>query len=180
MMIEGIKHRILAYLFKAHSLDGPSSDAVRKFFYDFQDYTDLIIWKVRVRQHAASFLGFTRSYCSCALHVIQMLALRDCKALCAAIQAQLLDRRTLLLSTGLRNPTRTRTSNVRLQSCHSLASPASEFHRAETARLFILASNALAEVCARGLLRCRPTSWWLMTGRGVKCSASWTVRARTC
>ncbi|CAL5221239.1 g3393 [Coccomyxa viridis] len=45
MMIEGIKHRILAYLFKAHSLDGPSSDAVRKFFYDFQDYTDLIIWK---------------------------------------------------------------------------------------------------------------------------------------
>ena len=48
MMIEGIKHRILAYLYRAYSLDGPSSDAVRKFFYDFQDYTDLIIWKVRL------------------------------------------------------------------------------------------------------------------------------------
>ncbi len=69
MMIEGIKHRILAYLYRAYSLDGPSSDAVRKFFYDFQDYTDLIIWKVRLHQHAATFAWLHKTYCSRALHV---------------------------------------------------------------------------------------------------------------
>lgn len=60
MMIEGIKHRILAYLFRAHCSDGPTSDAVRKFFYDFQDYTDLIIWKVRSQRHTASFVWLHR------------------------------------------------------------------------------------------------------------------------
>ena len=134
MMIEGIKHRILAYLYKAHSSDGPSSDAVRKFFYDFQDYTDLIIWKVRIHEHAASF-AWLHNRVSCALHVTHIMTLIGCKTLLAALQAQLLDRRTLLLSTGLRNPTRTRSSNVRFHDCHSLASTVPKLPSAETTRL---------------------------------------------
>ena len=45
-VIEGLKHRILAYLYRAHSKRVSAADVIRKFFYYFQDYADLIIWKV--------------------------------------------------------------------------------------------------------------------------------------
>ena len=60
-MIEGIKHRILAYLFRAHHAEGSCSAAVRKFFYDFQDYANLVIWKVGilcVLHHVNTFSWF--------------------------------------------------------------------------------------------------------------------------
>ena len=44
-IIEGIRHRILAYLFRERSAEGAGSGAVRRFFFHFQEYATLIIWK---------------------------------------------------------------------------------------------------------------------------------------
>ena len=44
-IIEGIRHRILAYLYRERSAEGPGSGAVRRFFFHFQEYATLIIWK---------------------------------------------------------------------------------------------------------------------------------------
>lgn len=44
-IIEGIRHRILAYVFRERYAEGPGSGAVRRFFFHFQEYATLIIWK---------------------------------------------------------------------------------------------------------------------------------------
>jgi hypothetical protein len=47
-LIEGITHRILAFLFLERHRDGRApSDALRRFFYSFDAYATLVIWKVR-------------------------------------------------------------------------------------------------------------------------------------
>jgi hypothetical protein len=45
LIIEGIRHRILAHLFRQRSAEGPSSGALRRFFFHFQEYASIIIWK---------------------------------------------------------------------------------------------------------------------------------------
>ena len=47
-LIEGMKHCILAYVFRLRQLDAASNpDALSRFFYHFNDYMNLVIWKVR-------------------------------------------------------------------------------------------------------------------------------------
>lgn len=49
-LLEGITHRILAFLFQQRHREGvPSSDALRRFFYSFEAYATLVIWKVCMR-----------------------------------------------------------------------------------------------------------------------------------
>ncbi|CAL8468423.1 g7963 [Coccomyxa elongata] len=48
VLIEGIKHRILAFLFLERYRDGRApSDGLRRFFYSFDAYATLVIWKVQ-------------------------------------------------------------------------------------------------------------------------------------
>jgi len=112
-MIEGIKHRILAYLYRAHSKRVSAADVIRKFFYYFQDYADLIIWKVSHPENATAFAeALLHLIAAAAWPFAAELHLRPPQIMTVTAQAQLLDRRTLLLSTGLRNPTRTKSSSV--------------------------------------------------------------------
>ena len=47
VLIEGITHRILAFLFLERYRDGRApSDGLRRFFYSFDAYATLVIWKV--------------------------------------------------------------------------------------------------------------------------------------
>ena len=46
-LIEGLTHRILAYLFLERSRAGPRSDELRRFYYYFEKYARLAIWKAR-------------------------------------------------------------------------------------------------------------------------------------
>jgi len=42
-----LTHRILAYLFLERSRAGPRSDELRRFYYYFEKYARLAIWKAR-------------------------------------------------------------------------------------------------------------------------------------
>lgn len=47
VLIEGITHRILAFLFLERYRNGRTlSDGLRRFFYSFDAYATLVIWKV--------------------------------------------------------------------------------------------------------------------------------------
>lgn len=46
-LIEGIKHCILAYMFRLKQLEAlHNPDALSRFFYHFNDYMGLVLWKV--------------------------------------------------------------------------------------------------------------------------------------
>jgi hypothetical protein len=45
-LIEGITHRILAYLFMERLSQTNAPDSLRRFFYYFDVYATLVIWKV--------------------------------------------------------------------------------------------------------------------------------------
>jgi hypothetical protein len=55
-MIEGIRHRILAYLFRQRSAEGSSSGALHRFFFHFKEYASMIIWKASLAGSAAKCL----------------------------------------------------------------------------------------------------------------------------
>ena len=46
-LIEGLTHRILAYLYRERRRGGLHSDALRRFYYYFEKYARLAIWKAR-------------------------------------------------------------------------------------------------------------------------------------
>lgn len=49
VLIEGIKHRILAFLFLERYRNGRApSDGLRRFFYSFNAYVTLVMWKVHL------------------------------------------------------------------------------------------------------------------------------------
>lgn len=45
-MIEGIRQRLMAYLYLQCSCSQRSPDARKRFFYHFEDYAHLAMWKV--------------------------------------------------------------------------------------------------------------------------------------
>ena len=52
-LIEGLTHRILAYLYRERRRGGLRSDELRRFYYYFEKYARLAIWKARTRGEAA-------------------------------------------------------------------------------------------------------------------------------
>jgi hypothetical protein len=46
-MIQGLTHRVLAYLFLERARAGPRSDELRRFFFYFEKYANLAMWKAR-------------------------------------------------------------------------------------------------------------------------------------
>ncbi|KAK9828644.1 hypothetical protein WJX72_001277 [[Myrmecia] bisecta] len=46
-LIEGFKQRLLAFLFKMRQSERPASDALKRFYYYFEEYARLVIWKVQ-------------------------------------------------------------------------------------------------------------------------------------
>ena len=49
-LLTGITHCILAFLFLERRRHGASSDALRRFFYYFDAYATLVVWKARSPQ----------------------------------------------------------------------------------------------------------------------------------
>ncbi|KAK9845772.1 hypothetical protein WJX81_002105 [Elliptochloris bilobata] len=58
-LIEGLTHRILAYLYLERSRGGPRSDELRRFYYYFEKYAGLAVWKVQFldRDHLLFSVG---------------------------------------------------------------------------------------------------------------------------
>ena len=78
-LIEGLTHRILAYLYRERRRGGLHSDELRRFYYYFEKYARLAIWKVRT---CYSYCHFGERQCvlgclfSMALTVLMATELR--------------------------------------------------------------------------------------------------------
>lgn len=115
LIIEGIRHRILAHLFRQRSAEGPLSGALRRFFFHFQEYASIIIWKASLPGPSATLSAspdFTEGNEFLDYVHIKEHPKANAQDKLVVMQVQFLDRRRLLLSAGLPNASRSRSGDV--------------------------------------------------------------------
>ena len=170
-IIEGIRHRILAHLFRQRSAEGPSSGALRRFFFHFQEYASIIIWKASLPGPGSTLSASPDSneggeffdY----VHVEEHPK-ADAQDMPVAMQVQFLDRRRLLLSAGLPNASRSRSGDV--SAIHLLQLTVILHAKSLISRRLYMCNKKFAKHRGlRMLVNCSHTFSSSMTGTVARC-----------